>query len=112
MEIPVYNAAGYDNALSEGAFEIAGFRSFVEGVLGNGQYDNEQQKALLQEVHEKGTDHLSPEEFVALHAFVSHFTSVCQRCGNTFTWEEMDPINQEIYCSTCRNELENLEEDR
>jgi hypothetical protein len=111
MEIPVYNALGYDNALSEGAFEIAGFCSFVEGVLDNGQYDNEQQKALLEEIRKKGTEHLSPEEFVALHAFVSQFNSVCERCGNTFTWEEMDPINQATCCSSCRSELDRLHED-
>ena len=111
MEIPVYNALGYANALSEGAFEIEGFRSFVEGVLENRQYDNEQQETLLRQILDKGTDHLSPDEFMALHAFLSRYNSTCRRCGNTFTWDEMDPLNQATCCTTCRNEFDELQQE-
>jgi hypothetical protein len=106
MEIPVYTASEADNAITEGEFEIRGFRSFIQTIVEECLYDEEKLDGLFDHILREGTAALSTEEMMVLNGFLSQYNSVCQRCGNEFTWDEMDPRNEMVYCSNCQHELE------
>ena len=106
MDIPIYTASEAANAVTEGAFELTGFRSFIQTIVADELFDKEKMGDLFSRVLNNGTAELSAEELQVLHSYIQQFNATCQRCGERFTWDEMDAYNQELYCSNCRSELE------
>jgi hypothetical protein len=105
MEIPVYTVNEADNAITEGEFEIAGFRSFIREIVDDELYDKEKYDGLFNRILREGTADLEAEELDILNSFIAQFNSTCERCGETFTWEEMDPRNETVHCNNCQYEL-------
>jgi len=110
MEIPVYTSPEAGNAITEGEFEITGFRSFIRAIVEEELYDKEKYDGLFKCVLAKGTADLSPEEMETLDHFIAQYNSICKRCGQEFKWDEMDPRNEVVYCSACRYELAQSED--
>jgi hypothetical protein len=107
MEIPLYTRANFDNAVSEGAFEVKGFHYFTEAIIENELYANNQERAVLDCILRNGTEDLSAEQRMVMHQLLSRYQTSCRNCGKEFTWTEMDPFNQEGLCEECRFTVEN-----
>jgi hypothetical protein len=109
MEIPIYTRANFDNAVSEGAFEVKGFHYFAEAIVENELYANNQERETLDCVLRNGTADLNAEERMVLHQLLSRYQTNCRNCGKEFTWTEMDPFNGEGLCEECRFTVESAD---